>query len=364
VSFSLSKQQCTTIWRLLPAWYRTHARQLPWRGTHDLYRIWISEIMLQQTQVITVIDYFTRFMERFPNVAALAAAEEAEVLRYWEGLGYYRRARQLHAAARLIREQHHSEFPESFDDVLRLPGIGRYTAGAILSIGRDSLLPILEANTVRLHARLLAYPHAVQTPKAQQLLWQSATDLLPKQDIGLFNQALMDLGSLVCVPRTPHCGACPIRTACNAYRKGLQHSIPLAKIQTQYESVAHTAFVLQDAQGKVLLRQHPPQERWAGLWDFPRLSCVVQSDEQIVHDVLATTGLHVKRWQRAPTIKHGVTKYRITLEVVLARITRKNNRSLPSDADYRWCELPELAELPMNSTGRKIARWLLEKSLV
>ena len=178
-------------------WFSTAARDLPWRKSRDLYRIWISEIMLQQTQVATVIDFYLRFLKAFPTVQKLAAAEEEQVLRLWEGLGYYRRARQLHAAAKQIVAEHAGEFPQTVEEVRALPGIGRYTAGAILSIGLDLRLPILEANTVRLLSRLAGYRGDPLSAAGQKYLWEMAEQILPPANTGLFNQALMELGSLL-----------------------------------------------------------------------------------------------------------------------------------------------------------------------
>src|SRR5437867_3366223 len=179
----------------LLVWFKRNARDLPWRRTRDLYAIWISEIMLQQTQVATVVPYFERFLRRFPDVEALAAADEHEVLRLWEGLGYYRRARQLHAAARKIVAEHQAQFPMAIDAVRSLPGIGRYTAGAILSIGLDQRLPILEANTIRVLSRLTAYRGDVSSSAGQRHLWSVAVSILPTSNCGATNQALIDPGS-------------------------------------------------------------------------------------------------------------------------------------------------------------------------
>ena len=198
--------------RRILAWFRRNARDLPWRRTRDPYAIWVSEIMLQQTQVVTVIGYFERFLAAFPSIADLAAADEQQVLRLWEGLGYYRRARQLHAAARVIVAEHQGRFPRDPEQIRALPGIGRYTAGAIASIGWDAREPILEANTIRVFSRLLAYRGDPQKNAGQQRLWEFAAGVLPKKDTGLFNQALMELGSEICTPRGPLCDQCPVRT--------------------------------------------------------------------------------------------------------------------------------------------------------
>ena len=197
-----------TFRRKLRAWYDRHARDLPWRGTRDPYAIWLSEIMLQQTQVETVKPYFQRFLAALPTISALAQADEQQVLRLWEGLGYYRRARQLHQAARRIVVEHDGRFPTDPQSAQRLPGIGRYTAGAILSIAMDQRRPILEANTVRVFSRLLAYDGQTTSSAGQRLLWAAAEAVLPSRDVGRFNQALMELGSEVCRCRAPAYRTC------------------------------------------------------------------------------------------------------------------------------------------------------------
>ena len=199
--------------RRLLAWFDQNARVLPWRRSRDPYAVWLSEIMLQQTQVATVIGYFDRFLARFPTIEALARADEHEVLRLWEGLGYYRRARQLHRAARIIVAEHGGRFPRDPSIVRRLPGIGRYTAGAILSIAFDAREPILEANTLRLLSRLLCYDGDPRSPDGQRLLWAMAEALLPRRGSGRLNQALMELGSEVCTARSPRCEQCPVAPA-------------------------------------------------------------------------------------------------------------------------------------------------------
>src|SRR5688572_10138399 len=240
--------------RRMLAWFKKHARDLPWRRTRDLYAIWLSEIMLQQTQVGTVIPYWERFLARFPDVASLAAAEEREVLRLWEGLGYYRRARQLHAAAGRIALEHQGKFPTSYEAVRSLPGIGRYTAGAILSIGRDQRLPILEANTVRVLSRLTAFRGDTASTTGQRFLWSVAERILPRKQAGTFNQALMELGSEICTPRAPACERCPVAKLCPTFALGLQAIIPAPKRRTQYEEVTEAAVVISRG-SKVLVRQ-------------------------------------------------------------------------------------------------------------
>jgi A/G-specific adenine glycosylase len=273
--------------RRLLSWFRLHARDLPWRRTHDVYHIWVSEIMLQQTQVATVVSYFKRFVERFPNIQLLASADEQDVLRLWEGLGYYRRARQMHAAAKKIVDQHGGEFPRDVQQVQSLPGIGRYTAGAILSIAHNVRAPILEANTIRLLCRLLLLKDDPHRSHSQRLLWEFSASLLPRREAGTFNQALMELGSEICTPRTPRCEQCPVADLCPTRANGLQDSIPLAKPKKNYQSVVEAALVIASPQDhqQFLLRRCGPDERWSGLWDFPRFS-VTSEHEACVHDEL------------------------------------------------------------------------------
>jgi A/G-specific adenine glycosylase len=345
--------------RAVLAWFRGHARELPWRGTRDLYRVWVSEIMLQQTQVVTVVPYYRQFIERFPDVRALAAAGEQDVLRLWEGLGYYRRARQMHRAAQVIVRQHGGQFPQDVDAVRALPGIGRYTAGAILSIALDARLPILEANSVRVFCRLLAFRGDPSKSAAQRLLWRFAEELLPKKDVGTFNQALMELGSEICTPREPLCDRCPVARLCPTREQGLQELVPAAKKKTQYEEV-HEAAVVIRRRGKVLVRRCGPDERWAGLWDFPRFPISARNGaalrRELAEKVADLTGVTIQPGEKLASIKHGVTRFRITLSCYAAEFLQSNNHR--SNGNLKWLRPSELEGYPLSATGRKISRLL------
>ena len=348
--------------RRILAWFRRNARDLPWRGTRDPYAIWVSEIMLQQTQVVTVIGYFERFLTAFPSIADLAAADEQEVLRLWEGLGYYRRARQLHAAARVIVAEHQGRFPREPQQIRALPGIGRYTAGAIASIGWDAREPILEANTIRVFSRLLAYRGDPQKNAGQQRLWEFATRVLPERDIGLFNQALMELGSEICTPRGPRCDQCPVRTLCPTFRLGLQDEIPLPKRKTKYED-RHEAAVIVRRGDRVVLRRCGPDERWAGLWDFPRFPVPARPgdslSQQLERASKQLTGLQVRLGRQLATIKHGVTRFRITLDCYEADCT---GGRLCRNRDVCWVKIAALEDYPLSVTGRQLSRLLGDSS--
>ena len=335
----------------LMKWFDSRERDLPWLKKRNPYRIWVSEIMLQQTQIATVIDYYARFIKAFPTVRKLAAASEDEVLRLWEGLGYYRRARQLHKAAKKVVTDHNGKFPQQFEDVLALPGIGRYTASAILSISLDQKLPILEANTIRLFARLMAMKIDTTTSAAQKDLWSYSEGLLPNERVGDFNQALMDFGRHICKP-TPVCRDCPIQKFCQAYDDGTQNEIPVNKKKMKYVDL-NEAIVLIKRRKNVLLRKCQPGERWAGLWDFPRFDLQLNSPtKSLASDIESTTGLATEVEPLNETIKHAVTRFRIKLECF--RATEVKGR-LFSDSGYQWKSRQELNELPLSKTGRKFA---------
>lgn len=351
--------------RRLLAWYRRHARDLPWRGTRDPYHIWVSEVMLQQTQVATVVNYYSRFLAAFPTIAALAAAPEQQVLRLWEGLGYYRRARQLHRAAGIIASEHGGVFPRDVDTVRRLPGIGRYTAGAILSIAFDARQPILEANTLRLLCRLAGYRGDPRRPAGERLLWSLATELLPARASGTFNQALMELGSQVCTPRQPRCDDCPAQAFCPTYREGLQAVVPLPANKPPIERVREVAVVVR-RRGRVLLIERPEGQRWAGLWDFPRFALAdgfvdaesAALDEHVARQVASLTGAIIAPRRKLTTLIHGVTRFRITLDCYLADYLRGAADKPAGQLTHAWVSPGEIESYPLCVTGRKIARLL------
>jgi len=340
-------------------WFGRNARDLPWRRTRDPYAVWLSEIMLQQTQVATVRGYYERFLERFPTVGSLAQSNEHDVLRLWEGLGYYRRARQLHRAAQIVVSEHGGRFPRELEAVRRLPGIGRYTAGAILSIAFDARVPILEANSQRLLSRLAAYSGNPASSEGQRLLWQLAELLLPRKKTGQFNQALMELGSGLCTPRAPRCPECPVATLCEARRRGLQAVIPTPKSRDS-ATLRHEAAVLLRRRGRILVIRCPEGGRWAGLWDFPRVALESESPpartRELVEKVRSLTGITIEVGERLQTLRHGVTRYRITLECYAGRCVTVD--SPPDGAHIKWLPPAELAHYPLSATGRKLARWV------
>lgn len=354
------------IRRRVLKWFDKNARPLPWRRSRDPYLIWISEIMLQQTQVQTVIPYFERFVDRFPNVKELATAKESEVLQLWEGLGYYRRARSLHAAAKDIFKNHSGLFPREYEAVLALPGIGRYTAGAILSISQDSKLPILEGNTIRLHSRLLKLADDVKSGRAQRLLWKFAEAILPNKRSGDLNQALMEIGSEICRPKNPDCEKCPLSAICPANRDSLQTMIPASSQTIKYE-FKHFALLWVERRNKVLIQKCGEKQWWTGLWDFPRVEFagakrsassktlpnkIVKQVREYLHNEI---GLQAEIEQPVARLKHGVTKFQIQLDCFAIR---KPVGRLRSNSGFQWVSAKELDDLPLNATGRKAVKIL------
>lgn len=344
--------------RRLLAWYGKHSRELAWRRTRDPYRVWLSEIMLQQTTVAMATPYFDRFAAAFPTVQDLAAADESLILRMWEGLGYYRRARAMHAAARAIVAEYAGKFPQDVAALMQLPGVGRYTAGAIASFAFDHPAPIVEANTLRVFARLTGYRRDVTKGPGQRHLWAVAEELVPQNGAGRFNHALMELGALVCKPADPHCDRCPVFMHCQAFRLNLQQKIPVLAAKPKITPIRAAAVVVK-RNGAFLLRQCPAEERWAGLWDFPRFDLREKAsgqelNAQIIGNVRDQTGIVVQPGPIFKTLKHGVTRYRITLDCFTAKRVSGRLRST-ADRPVRWTPVSELATLPLSVTGRKIA---------
>lgn len=258
--------------RSLLAWYRTHQRDLPWRAKDgqrpDPYHTLVSEAMLQQTQVATVIPYFHRFIEAFTNIHALADASEQQVLALWQGLGYYRRARNLHAAAKMIVSDFAGQVPSTVEDLLRLPGVGQYTAGAIASIAYNTQAAIVDGNVERVFARLLHLTDPINAPATKKKLWAIAEDLVPKSKPGDYNQALMELGATVCTPKLPKCFICPVREHCQAVQRTNPETLPIKLTKKKPKAVTHVVLAVERS-GKFLFEQRPSDGLWSNMWQLP-----------------------------------------------------------------------------------------------
>ncbi|MEY2408674.1 MAG: A/G-specific adenine glycosylase [Verrucomicrobiota bacterium] len=350
-SVKFRSQKTRALLGPLLRWFGRHARPLPWRLTRDAYGIWVSEIMLQQTQVKTVIPYWERWMRELPNVRALAVASPAYVLKLWEGLGYYSRVRNLQRSAQLIQERHDGAFPRCFDAILELPGIGRYTAGAISSMAFHEPRPILDGNIIRILTRLFGIAGETRERKTNDRLWHLAGQLVghagPARCSAL-NQSLMELGALVCTPRSPRCEVCPLRVHCVAFRSNRIDELPnLAPRPTAIQRRI-AAFVI-ERNGAFLVRQRPADAVNAHLWEFPNID-ITDSPAANARELLRQHfRIRPKLISSLGTIRHSITRYRIVLEAFHV----VHNRA-PQRKGETWLPFPQLDALPFASAHRKI----------
>jgi A/G-specific adenine glycosylase len=353
----IDRRELPALRRALVQWSAAHHRELPWRNIGDPYRVWISEVMLQQTTVAAVIPYYERFLQRFPDVQSLAAADESDVLRLWEGLGYYSRARNLHNGAKELVFQRSGEFPRDVGALQSLPGIGRYTAGAIASFAFDERAPIVEANTLRLYSRLLGFDGDPRSAAGQEILWNFAEAILPKRHPGQFNQALMDLGATVCTPAEPKCPACPLKRYCRALRDDKVAEVPRSAKRQAITEVKAYAIAIRHKY-EYLLRRCPPKERWAGLWDFPRFESEEEFpspaalERRLAEWVRELTGLQISLGDQVSEFRHGVTRFRITLGCFTAEFA---SGRLKSGSEWAWVSPEKMSTYPLSVTGRKFA---------
>ena len=293
----------------LLTWFDVHGRRdLPWQADPTPYRVWVSEVMLQQTQVETVRPYYERFMARFPDVASLAAAPQDEVMRSWSGLGYYARARNLHRAAQVIVALHGGELPDSLEALMTLPGIGRSTAGAILALARGQRHPILDGNAKRVLARVHLVEDAPDSSAGLRKLWALAEAATPAARVAAYTQAIMDLGATVCMRANPACERCPLSTGCGAFASQRTREIPAARRRAP-RRLRHTHMVFALASGRVLLGRRPPQGIWGGLWTPPEFP-----DEQAAAAYIATHFGKAAITRQLPTIRHVFTHFDLDIE--------------------------------------------------
>ena len=348
--------------KALLAWFQQHARSMPWRDEPTPYRVWVSEVMLQQTQVATVMPYFQRFMARFPTVEALAEASLDEVLKLWEGLGYYRRARYLHQAARLIVEQYGGELPQDEAALLALPGIGPYTAGAIRSIAFGIPAPILDGNVQRVLARLDDVDTPIEQAATRRRLWQRAEELVDPQQPGRFNQAMMELGSLVCRPTQPACEDCPVRAWCEAYAHGTQAQRPvrLPRRRIPHYQVAAGIIWHRTDPERFLLAQRPAQGMLGGMWEFPggKQESGETLSETLARELEEELGIEVEVGEKLTEVAHAFSHFRITLHAFHAYHVAGEPQCIGVD-DWRWVTREEARAFPMAKTDQTILKALL-----
>jgi A/G-specific adenine glycosylase len=317
--------------RNLVRWYRRCHRQLPWRATRNPYRIWVSEIMLQQTRVETVRPYYARWLRAFPTLRALARATDDRVLKLWEGLGYYSRARNLHRAARTVVREHGGKLPRTAKELQQLAGIGRYTAGAIASIAFGGRAPLVDGNVARVFARIFAIRADVRSPRTAQSLWRLAENLLPETNPGEFNQALMELGALVCTPVNPRCETCPMRRVCSARARGLVGQLPNRGNQPRtVRVVASAAFARRG--GTILLQRRPQRGLLANFWELPRADA-----------------RQFRTGRQLCEVRHTITHHRIAMRVLecTPRVPFRSN------GRWRWVTRRQLRALALPAAHRR-----------
>lgn len=355
----------------LLAWFAQNARPLPWRATSDPYAVWVSEIMLQQTQVKTVVPYWERWMRALPDIRALARAKPERLHKLWEGLGYYTRVRNMHQAAQLILERHSGKFPTLFEDILELPGIGRYTAGAISSIAFHQPRPILDGNVIRVLTRLFGIAGDPRERSTNATLWRLSEELVHRaasikssvrasrntyrlhHPVSAFNQSLMELGALVCTPRQPQCALCPVKQFCVAHRENRVNQLPNLHRRPQTTKRRVAAFVVRKA-GRFLVRQRPSGAVNAHLWEFPNTD-LAPRDADFKTAAHRALGFTPRTLERMVSIKHSITRYRITLDVFRTVLPRGIKlASWPG----RWLTQTALRRLPFASAHKRILRLL------
>ena len=351
----------------LLAWYDANGRDFPWRGDISPYHTWVSEVMLQQTQAATVLPYYLRFIERFPTVQALAAADVDEVLKLWEGLGYYRRAHNLHRAARIIAEQHGGELPRDEKALLALPGIGRYTAGAIRSIAFAEPAPVLDGNVKRVLARLDDISASIDERETEKQLWARAAELVPTDRPGDFNQAMMELGATLCLPADPQCAVCPVAAFCQARANGTQDRRPVRTPKQRiphYDVAAGVVWHASDPD-RFLIAQRPAEGMLGGLWEFPggKQEPGEQLPQTLARELQEELAIEVAVGEKFAAIKHAFTHFRITLHAFHARHLAGEPQRIGVD-DWRWVTLEELDAFAFAKTDRQIIEALRSNAVV
>ena len=334
-------------------WYTQSGRELPWRRGHDPYPIWVSEIMLQQTQVKTVIPYYHRWLEQFPSIEPLASADLQQVLKVWEGLGYYSRARNLHRAAQKIVQEYGGVFPTQLEEVLALPGIGLTTAGGILSAAFNQPVAILDGNVKRVLARLVALP--VPPAKATKQLWQISEALLDREHPRQFNQALMDLGATVCTPKKPNCKSCPWKDPCQAYNLGIESQLPMREISSPLPHKTIGVAVIWNEQGQILIDRRRPEGLLGGLWEFPggKLEAGETIEECIKREIQEELAIEIEVGDRLITIDHAYSHFSITLNVHHCRHLSGIPQPVECD-EIRWVTLDEIDQFPFPKANTQI----------
>jgi len=350
---SLSKIEIQSLREALIAWYRVNQRDLPWRKAADPYPIWVSEVMLQQTQVATVLPYYHKFLERFADLPKLAGADLQEVLKAWEGLGYYARARNLHKAAGLVVDQHQGQIPQSWQEFRKLPGVGDYIAAAVLSIAFNQPYAVVDGNVKRVLSRLLVIKEPVNQSPANKIFQQAAADLLDPREPGAFNQALMETGALICKPRNPLCHQCPIQPWCRAYQGEQILEFP-HKVKKQAVPRYRIAVGVVYKSGRVLITRRQPNGLLGGLWEFPggKIKKGENAEAACVREIKEEVNLTVKVDAHLCLVKHAYTHFKIRMDVFCCSY-KAGRVKLNGPVDHRWIKLNQLENFPLPKANHK-----------
>ncbi len=340
-------------------WFRLTKRDLPWRRSYNPYHVWISEIMLQQTQMDRGVAYFLRWIERFRDVSAVAAANEQEILKYWEGLGYYARARNLHKAAKMIVTEFNGEVPCKYSQLLLLPGIGPYTAAAIASVAGNYDVPVIDANVARVYARLFNIDAPIKDRLAKNRLAEIAEELLPHGQARAYNQALMDFGGLVCTPKNPRCDTCPVAAACAAFSAGTVTERPVLGAGKTIITLHKVAGIIAYNE-KIYIQQRQAADVWGGLWEFPGGQVAKgAAKREIVSAISQDTGLRVEEAQYITRVTHQYTHHKIVLDCFSCRLQGENPQPvLQTAAAYRWIDPGEIDQFAFPAGPRKLLEYL------
>jgi len=350
----LKDEQLSSIAALLLSWYDREGRDLPWRGTRDPYRVWLSEVMLQQTGVGTVIPYYERFLAAFPTVEALAAAPVESVIELWAGLGYYSRARNLHSAAQAVVERHGGRFPADLAALQALPGVGRSTAGAILSIAFDTPAPILDGNVRRVLCRLFAFGDDPRSTAAEKKLWAWAEALTPQRRPHDYAQAIMDLGATLCTPKRPDCPRCPLAELCRAREQGVAEALPATGKRRPVPTVVQVALCLESA-GLFMVRRRPLAGMLGGLWEFPAAEVLSgETPRQAARRLLADLGLRAEI-DEAGEVAHAYSHFRLDLRLYRGEV---EDPSRVAEGEARWIDVAEMRQLPLHGAHKKALKLL------
>jgi A/G-specific adenine glycosylase len=341
-------------------WFRKNKRDLPWRRDRRPYSVWVSEIMLQQTRVDQAEGYYRRFMELFPDVGALAQAPLDQVLKVWEGLGYYSRALHLHQGARLVRQEHGGEIPSDYNRLIQIPGIGRSTAGAILSLAFNRPFPILDGNVKRVLSRFYHITRPLDQSETGKTLWQKAAAVLPEKKPGSFNEALMELGALICLPKDPGCARCPLRKGCQARIKGDATELPIKKPAKKIPHFDVTAAVIRKA-GKILITRRPEKGLLGGLWEFPggKQQPGETLEACLKREITEELAIEIMVGEPFLQVRHAYSHFKITLHTFFCR-HRKGRIQKIGIQDYRWVKPEELNHYAFPRADRRVIERLTE----